>query len=214
MELKVLLACEESQTVTKAFRDLGHLAFSCDIQDCSGLYPEYHIKGDALELLKYEWDLIIAFPPCTYMSNVGAVRMFPKKGQICWDRYEKGVQARKFFESFYKSPHTHIAIENPVPMRCIGLPAYSQIIQPYMFGDPYTKKTCLWLKNLPKLESTDLITEGLTGWVSGGSKDHKGEPRRAPTTTLRDAKSRSKTFPGIAKAMAEQWSEYIIKNRA
>lgn len=146
--MRVLVACEESQEVCKAFRERGHEAYSCDIQECSGGHPEWHLKVDALELLKMKWDLVIAFPPCTYMTNAGAVRM-RIKGEINQQRFEKAMQAKKFFMAFYNAECPRIAIENPTPMKLIGLPDYTQAIQPYEHGHPYSKRTCLWLKGLP-----------------------------------------------------------------
>ena len=157
--MRVLIACEESQAVVKRYRALGHDAYSCDIEPCSGGHPEWHIMGDVTPLLKQKWDLIIAFPPCTYMTNGGAVRMYPKKGEICPDRYAKAMEAKAFFMLFYEADCPHICIENPMPMNIIGLPEKSQIVQPYQFGDPFSKKTYLWLKGLPKLEPTNILTE-------------------------------------------------------
>jgi hypothetical protein len=229
--MKILVACEESQAVTIELRILGHEAYSCDIEPCSGGHPEWHIQQDVLKvlspgdngygykkyinfttmdgtyhILKEKWDMIIAFPPCTYLSNAGAARLFPKKGQLNQERYEKGLKAKEFFMKFYNADCPKIAIENPIPTRIYGLPEYTQIIQPYEHGHPYSKKTCLWLKGLPELQPTEIITENIISWVSGGSKDHKGNPRRQSGTKFRDAKTRSKTFVGIAKAMAEQWA--------
>lgn len=146
--MKILVACEESQAVANELRRLGHEAYSCDVQDCSGGHPEYHIKGDARELLKEKWDMIVSFPPCTYMTNASAVRM-RVKGEIQPERYAKAMEAKDFFMAFYNADCPRIAIENPVPMRLIGLPPYTQIIQPYEHGHPYSKRTCLWLKGLP-----------------------------------------------------------------
>lgn len=201
--MKILIACEESQAVCIAFRQKGHEAYSCDIIDCSGGHPEWHIKADALELLKMKWDMIIAFPPCTYMTKAGAVRM-RVKGEIVPERYQKAMEAKEFFMKFYDADCPKIAIENPVPMKLIGLPPYDQIIQPYQFGHPYSKRTCLWLKGLPPLFATEIINEH-TPYVNGGCKDAKGNYRRFQGRKERDPKIRSKTFPGIAKAMAEQW---------
>ena len=219
--MRILVACEESQAVTKELRRLGHEAYSCDIQECSGGHPEWHIQGDCLRLLNgggysfvtmdgaehyiSKWDLLIAHPPCTYLSNAGAARLFPHKGELNLERYNKGLKAKEFFMSFYNASCKRICIENPIPTRIYGLPSYTQTIQPYEYGHPYSKKTCLWLKGLPPLVLTEIITENIVSWVSGGSKDGHGNPRKNQGTKFRDSKTRSKTFEGIAKAMAEQW---------
>lgn len=219
--MKVLIACEESQAVCKAFRKRGHEAYSCDIMECSGEHPEWHIKQDVLPLLngrcKFntcdgklhtisgKWDLIIAHPPCTYLSNAGSVRLYPKRGQLNQERYSKGLKAKEFFMCFYNADCDKIAIENPIPTRVYNLPPYQQIIQPFEHGHPYSKKTCLWLKGLPKIKPTKIITDNIISWVSGGSKDSNGNQRKNKGTVFRDSLTRSKTFPGIAQAMAEQW---------
>lgn len=156
MALKVLVACEESQAVCKAFRELGHEAYSCDIQECSGGHPEWHLKQDVLPLLQEKWDLIIAHPPCTYLTNGGAVRMFRREVKeyppygtfqmMNLNRLKEGMLARDFFMSFLNAPCERVAIENPVPMSFYMLPPASQIIQPYMFGDPFSKKLACGLK--------------------------------------------------------------------
>jgi hypothetical protein len=226
--MKVLVACEESQEVCKAFRALGHEAYSCDIQECSGGHPEWHIKMDVKWALNrtlgnwivfqtqdYEfhsvymkWDLIIAHPPCTYLSNAGA-RWLWAGHELNKERYEKGLRAKEFFMTFYNADCDRIAIENPVPSSVYELPKYTQIIQPYQFGHKATKKTCLWLKGLPALKPTEIVEpykgrkitlkNGVTRytcWEMDCGKPFGGESR---------AKARSKTFPGIARAMAEQW---------
>lgn len=220
--MKILVACEESQAVCKAFRAKGHEAYSCDIQDCSGGHPEWHIKGDVLPLIngntefttcdgtvheiECKWDMLIAHPPCTYLSNAGAVRLFPAKGLMSVERYKKGLEAKKFFMQFLLNANCpRIAVENPIPTKIFDLPKYTQIIQPYEHGHPYSKKTCLWLIGLPKLKPTNIVTENIVSWVSGGSKDSHGNPRRQSGTKNRDPKTKSKTFPGIASAMADQW---------
>ena len=203
--MKVLIACEESQAVCKEFRRLGHEAYSCDILPCSGGHPEWHIQGDVLGQLDKGWDLMIAFPPCTFLSNAGACRLYPKKGELNQERYNKGLEAKEFFMKFINANIPLIAVENPIQSKVFKIPKYSQIIQPYQFGHPYSKKTCLWIKNLPNLKPTSIITGNIISWVSGGSKDHKGNPRKNKGTTIRDSVTRSKTFPGIAKAMATQW---------
>lgn len=199
--MRVLVACEESQAVTIELRRLGHEAYSCDIQDCSGGHPEWHIKGDALELLKLKWDMIIAHPPCTYLSCAGAQRTFPQAGVPDPVRYAKGEDAARFFMAFWNADCPRIAIENPLPMRCFGLPRYSQVIHPYMFGDPWYKRTCIWLKGLPPLVSMTAPVEPTGYWVQRSGQRAKGF-----SGGHRDPKLRSKTFPGIARAMAEQWA--------
>ena len=186
-------------------RRRGHEAYSCDIERCSGGHPEWHIQADVLEILKMKWDMIIAFPPCTYMTNAGAVRM-RVKGKIVPERFQKAMQAKEFFMRFYNADSPKIAIENPTPMKLVGLPPYSQVIQPYMFGEPYSKRTCLWLKGLPILMATDILSD-FVPYVNGGCKDANGNYRRFQGRKERDSKTRSKTFPGIARAMAEQWTD-------
>ena len=150
--------------------------------------------------------MIIAFPPCTYLTNAGAVRM-RVKGEIVPERYAKAMEAREFFMKFINADCPKIAVENPTPMKIVDLPPYTQAIQPWQFGHPYTKRTCLWLKNLPPLEPTDIVTDGVQPYVNGGHKDAHGNYRRFKGRNERDQKTRSKTFHGIAKAMAEQWSQ-------
>lgn len=220
--MKVLVACEESQAVTKELRRLGHEAYSCDIIECSGGHPEWHIQGDALKLINgkcdfqtmdgehhniYDrWDILIAFPPCTYMSNAGACRMFPKKGQIDPERFQKAMEAKSFFMEFLNADCERIAIENPVPLSVVNLPPKTQVIQPYQFGHPFTKKTYLWLKGLPKLEPTQIVEERRP-YVCGNSEIWKKQAEKGIVYGKeKSAKHRSKTFPGIAKAMAEQWA--------
>ena len=217
--MQVLVACEESQRVCMAFREKGHEAYSCDIIDCSGGHPEWHIKQDVIPLLnghcefitcdgktheiENSWDLLIAHPPCTYLSNAGARHLW-KGHELQADRVMLGIQSRDLFMQFLWSSIPLICVENPVPSKVFCLPQYTQSIQPYMFGHPYTKKTCLWLKGLPPLKSTNIVKPVAT-WCPSGSYSHKhGEQHRGMFTTDR-AKNRAKTFPGIANAMAEQW---------
>ena len=204
VNMRVLLACEESQTVAKEFRALGHEAYSCDILPTSGDNPEWHIQGNVLNHLNDGWDIIIGFPPCTYMTNGGAVRMYPKKGQIDPERYEKAMDAKALFMAIYNAPAKHIAIENPLPMTIIGLPLRSQLIHPYQFGDPYSKKTCLWLKNLPNLVPTNVLTEYQPFINGGGNRMNRAHYKNKKFAV--GSMARSKTFPGIAKAMALQWA--------
>lgn len=209
--MKVLVACEESQAVTKELRKLGHEAYSCDIIPCSGGHPEWHIQVDALELLKIQWDMIIAHPPCTYLTNAGAVRM-RVKGEIQPERYAKAMEAKSFFMQFYNADCPRIAVENPTPMKIVGLPPYTQAIQPYQFGHPYSKRTCLWLKGLPNLVPTEIVDHH-EPYVNGGCKDARGNYRKFQGRKERDPLTRSKTFPGIARAMAEQWAGRLEDNK-
>ena len=152
------------------------------------------------------WDMIIAFPPCTYLSNAGACRLYPQKGVLNQERYQKGLEGKAFFMKFLNADCPRIAVENPVSSQIFNMPPHTQEIQPWQFGHPYSKKTRLWLKGLPKLQPTNIISENIISWVSGGSKDSKGNQRKQRGTTIRDSTTRSKTFPGIAKAMAQQWT--------
>ena len=212
--MKILVACEESQAVTKEFRKLGHEAFSCDIQECSGGHKEWHIQADAIkEAYSGKYDMMIAHPPCTFMSKAGARWMYKTAGNIDKNRLEKSLKAKQFFLKLLNAPIKYIAIENPVPLKIVGLPMHNQEIQPYYFGDPFSKKTLLWLKNLPNLihiKKIDLFNDvkthsdnyvcylpSNTGGAKRGQKSTKGYSK--------NSKQHSKTFPGIAKAMAEQW---------
>lgn len=218
--MKVLVACEESQEVCKAFRARGHEAYSCDIQEPSGGHPEWHICGDVLPLLNGncefvtmddvmhridgKWELLIAHPPCTYLSNAGA-RWLYAGGELNAERYRKGLEGKKFFMAMLNADCPRIAVENPIPSSIYDLPQYTQIIQPYQFGEPWSKKTCLWLNGLEPLQPTNIV-EDYKPYCSSGSysgthnSKYKGASRKGGS-----AKSRSKTFHGIAKAMAEQW---------
>jgi hypothetical protein len=204
--MKILIACEESQTVCKAFRKLGHEAFSCDIQDSSGGHPEWHIKGDAIaEAYSGKYDLMIAHPPCTYMSKAGARWMYPTAGVISNERLKLAMEAKQFFMKLLNAPIQFIAVENPLPLKIVQLPEPSMIVQPYQYGDPFSKKTLLWLKNLPDLIPTNILTEyrtylpSNTGGKSRGQSYAKG--------AVNGSKNYSKTFKGIAEAMANQWGQ-------
>lgn len=205
--MNVLIACEESQRVCIEFRKKGHLAFSCDIEECSGGHPEWHTQGDVLPLLKNpdidgwyfctmdnvthhieKWDLIIAFPPCTHLAVSGA-RYFEQKRKD--GRQQQGID---FFMEFVKADCEKIAIENPIGIMSTHYRKPDQIIQPWMFGHGETKATCLWLKNLPKLEPTNIVD---------GREQHIWRMPPGPER----AKERSKTYYGIAKAMADQWGQ-------
>lgn len=217
--MNVLVACEESQRVCVAFREKGHNAFSCDIIDCSGGHPEWHIKQDVLPLLNGrcefttcdgklhtisgKWDLIIAHPPCTYLSNAAACRLYPKKGQLNNERYQKGLKAKEFFLKILSSDCEKIAVENPVQSKIFNMPKYTQEIQPYQFGHPVSKRTRLWLKNLPFLVPTNIVDCKSTFLPSNTSRKIKSS--YGVCNRGSDSINRSKTFPGIAAAMAEQW---------
>ena len=141
--MRILVACEESQRVTIELRKLGHEAYSCDIEPCSGGHPEWHLQQDVTPLLEQKWDMIIAFPPCTYLSNAGARHLW-KNHELNQERYEKGLKAKEFFMMFYNADCERIAIENPTPSRIYELPEKTQVIQPWQFGRPVSKKTQLW----------------------------------------------------------------------
>lgn len=224
--MKVLVACEESQAVTKEFRALGHEAYSCDIIECSGGHPEWHIQMDVLKILNpvddgvmkaicfstmddeihivEKWDMIVAFPPCTYLTNAGARHLY-KGGVLNQERYKKGIEAKNFFMMFYNADCERIAIENPTPSRIFELPEKTQVVQPYQFGHPFTKRTQLWLKGLEPLKPTEIVVPERTWCPSGSYSKKHGEKHRGMFTKDR-AKNRSKTFPGFAKAMADQWT--------
>lgn len=224
--MKVLVACEESQEVCKAFRALGHEAYSCDIEPCSGGHPEWHLQCDALEAISArdiitsdmrihhipEWDLLIAHPPCTYLSNV-ATRSFSLKctpaDKVC-ARWKLRGEAAVFFMRLILAPVEKIAVENPVGFMNTAYRKADQIIEPYMFSDGeddkenfVTKRTCLWLKNLPKLEPTYHGHKPDNAAIFGVMSS--GKARIWEDSFTRSGKIRSKTFPGIARAMAEQW---------
>lgn len=206
--LKVLIVCEESQTVCCAFRELGHEAFSNDLIECSGGRPEWHLKMDCFEAIKSDyWDLLIGHPPCTYMSKAGARWMYLTAGNVNKERYGRAMEARKLFILLMDAPVKHICIENPTPLKIVDLPKQTQIIQPYEYGHEYSKRTLLWLKNLPKLKPTDIKNEYKPYLPSNTGGKKKGQQYHY--TTISQTES-SKTFPGIAAAMASQWSEYII----
>lgn len=208
-DINVLVCCEESQRVCLSFRNLGFNAFSCDLQKCSGGFPEFHFQRDCFEILKSpgtsgtlltsagtlvnisKWHLVIAHPPCTYLSKAGAFCLTQSRCKD--DRIAQGFVAKTFFMKFLYLDVPHICVENPVPQRKFCLPPFTQIIQPFYFGDNFTKATCLWLKGLPILFAESLYFDS-ESWC----KIH------------RSPKIRSKTFPGIANAMANQWGNFLI----
>lgn len=219
MKGRVLVACEESQEVCKAFRSKSIEAYSCDILSCSGGHPEWHIMGDVMDVLEGtclfktsdgvehvqlgSWDMIVAFPPCTYVTKASAVRMWVK-GELQEERYRKALEAKEFFLRILNAPSDRIAIENPTPLKIVGLPPYTQVIQPYQYGHPYSKRTCLWLKGLPDLVPTHIL-DRYEPYINGGYKNKDGTYRKFQGRKERDPIVRSKTFPGVAAAMADQW---------
>lgn len=216
--MKVLVACEESQRVCIAFREKGHESYSCDIKNCSGGHPEWHIKGDALSLLNPfpgfyfntfdgclhfvdKWDLIIAHPPCTYLTPAGASNIPAHP-----ERIQQGFAAADFFMNFINADCDRICVENPPPMKMFNLPRYSQIVRPYMFGERNNKPIALWLKGLPFLVATDLVEpdNDMVVWFNKNGL-RKSCSRWYNTNTSNHSAHRSKTFIGFAKAMASQW---------
>lgn len=205
--MRVLVGCEESQAVCKAFRLKGHEAYSCDIQECSGGRPEWHIQGDLLEVINEGWDLMIAHPPCTYLSYAGTAH---------WNspgRLRKRLDALEFFGRLWGAPIPRICLENPKGCASPTIAKYSQEIQPYYFGDADMKTTWLWLKNLPALQYK--MKDDLFGMATAVDKpepifvDYTGKKRyftdAVSGSTKKTSLTRSKTFQGIANAMAEQW---------
>ncbi len=234
--LNVLIACEESQRVCTEFRRLGHNAYSCDIVDCSGGHPEWHIKQDVIPLLNGrctfktcdgavhkidgKWDLIIAHPPCTYLSNAGTQCFSPKikSYKEIYERMQMRSDAAIFFLKILLADCERIAVENPVGYMNTHYFPPNQIINPYEFcknkaDDDYViKKTCLWLKGLPNLQRTNDFDKPTVNKYERENQQYAKYKYESWTEKTSGQKNRSKTFPGIAKAMAEQWSEYILNN--
>jgi hypothetical protein len=213
MSMRVLVACEESQAITKEFRNLGVEAYSCDLLPCSGGNPEWHIQGDAIEeAYSGKYDMMVAHPPCTYLAVSGARWLYNKDGTKNEERYKNQAEALDFVQQLMDAPIEHIAIENPISVISSHIRKPDQIVHPYMFGDKASKSTCLWLKNLPKLEPTNIVEKG--EFIEFTSK--KGVKKRQPRwyyEALRNAKTpeerrtlRSKTFQGMADAISKQWS--------
>lgn len=199
--MRILVGCEESQEVTKALRELGFEAFSCDLQECSGGKPEWHLQMDVFEAIKLGWDMAIFFPTCTYLT-ISANKWYkdqpPRKSGtlVGQERRDARIEAIDFFMRLYNCEIPKVAIENPIGVMSSEFRKPDQVLQPWMFGHGETKATCLWLKGLPKLIPTNIV---------------EGRVQRLhllPKTKNR-AKLRSKTYPGIAKAMAEQWGTFI-----
>lgn len=203
---RVLVACEESQAVTKEFRKLGIEAYSCDIEPCSGGHPEWHIQQDVVPLLKESWDMIVAFPPCTHLAVSGAAWFKQKRED---GRQQQGID---FFMQFINADCSKVVVENPVGVMSTIYRKPDQIIHPYYFGEPFQKPTCLWLKNVPKLvydkykaeETKKELQWYTTKTGRRGALWNYGLPPSKDRSKIR-----SKTFLGIAKAMAEQWSSLL-----
>ena len=200
--MKALIACEESQAVCKEFRRLGHEAYSCDTQECSGGHPEWHIKGDVLEQLDKGWDIMLAFPPCTHLAVSGAA-WFEEK--IKDGRQQEGID---FFMRLVSAQIPRKAIENPIGIMSNIYRKPDQIIHPFYFGDPESKATCLWLDGLTSLQhfpQDDLFNQKT--WVEPEYIISSKGVKHSPIHWMGggNGKERSKTFPGIAKAMADQW---------
>jgi hypothetical protein len=211
--MKILVACEESQAITKELRALGHEAFSCDILPCSGGHPEWHFQQDVFDVIEQGWDMMIAHPPCTYLAVSGARWLYNKDGSKNEERWRNQAEALQFVQRLMDAPIDKIAIENPVSVISSHIRKPDQIVHPWMFGDKASKSTCFWLKNLPKLEPTDIVEKG--EFIEFISK--KGIKKRQPKwyfDALKEAKTpaerrtlRSKTFKGMAQAIAKQWTK-------
>lgn len=220
--MKILVACEESQTVTLELRKLGHEAYSCDIEQTSGMHREWHIVHDVLPLLNGKcefvtadgerhgitgrWDMILAFPPCTKTTNAGARHLWAH-GELNVPRYYEGLCGKALFMAIWACECEKIAIENPTPSKIFDYPKPSQAIQPYQFGHNATKRTCLWLKNLPLLQPQNEVERPVyREFVQKNGKVRRTCWEMEHPGNKEQARNRSKTFPGIAKAMAEQWA--------
>ena len=199
--MKVLIACEFSGTVRDAFLRKGHDAISCDILPTES--PGPHYQGDVMDIIKDGFDLMIAHPPCIYLSNAGACRLYPKKGQIDIERYKKGIEAKSFFMKLLNAKILKIAVENPVHSTIFDMPKHTQQIEPWQFGHPVTKKTRLWLKGLSYLFPTNIVQPTAPYCPSGTGR--KIRSKYGAAIRGNDRKNRSKFFTGIANAMADQW---------
>lgn len=208
--MAVLVACEESQAVTIEFRKLGVEAYSCDLLECSGGFPEWHLQTDVTQLLNDSWDAILAFPPCTYLTVTGN-RWFnvEKYGYKAIERERLRENAKQFFMQFANADCKYTAIENPIGVMSTAYRKPDQIIQPYMFGDKERKSTCLWLKNLPCLQPTNIVKPDIYTFKNGKGTDPKWHIDSLKLPPSERARVRSKTFPGIAHAMATQWAGVI-----
>ena len=210
-DIYILVACEESQAIANEFRKRGFQAYSCDIEPCSGGHPEYHLQGDALEvILERDWDCIIAHPPCTHLCASGA-RWFNNPATPNKPMQQK--KAISFFLAFTDLKCEHVAIENPIGIMSRIYRKPNQIVQPYWFGDHARKSTCWWLKGLPNLVADNLVDEGESfTWGDGKNRQPKWYRDAWNLPPKERAKMRSKTFPGMARAIAEQWGNYLKEN--
>jgi site-specific DNA-cytosine methylase len=199
--VRILLACEESQAVTREFRKLGHEAYSCDILPTSGNNPEWHIQGDVKYVLDDDWDMVIAFPPCTHLASSGAAWFEAKRAD---GRQQAAID---FFLLFANCKAAKVVIENPVGIMSSHHRKPDQIIQPWQFGDSYSKRTCLWLKGVQPLTHTDVVDPGEMITYESGRTMPKWYADAWRLSKQQRSIMRSKTFPGIAKAMAEQWGK-------
>lgn len=210
--MRILVACEESQAITKELRKLGHEAFSCDLLPCSGGHPEWHYQQDVFEVIDKGWDMMVAHPPCTFLAVSGARWLYNKDGSKNKERWENQAKALDFVQKLMDAPIEKIAIENPVSVISSNIRKPDQIVQPWMFGDKAQKSTCLWLKNLPLLEPTDIVEKGeFVEFIS--KKGVKKKQAKWYFDALKNAKTteerrtlRSKTFKGMAEAIAKQWT--------
>ncbi len=205
---RVLIACEESQTVCIEFRKLGHEAYSCDLLPCSGGHPEWHIQGNVLEILNQKWDLIIAHPPCTYLTITGNKWMKPEFKDRFPNRQQQRLDAIDFFMKLANTDCERIAIENPVGIMSTAWRKADQYVHPYHFGDPHSKRTGLWLKGLPKLVPTNIVEPEMYIYKDG-RRDPMWHVESLKLPPAERQRVRSKTFPGFAAQMAIQWSKTL-----
>ena len=203
--MKVLIACEFSGIVRSAFEKKGHDSWSCDLEP-SKLVGN-HIQDNVLNHLNKGWDLMIAHPPCTYLSNVG-VRWLYKNGKLDKDRFYKGIKAKEFFFKLLNAKIPKICVENPKPMKIFNLPKNSTYVEPYEFGHPFSKRTYLWLKNLPPLMSTNIIGKHETFLPSNTGGKKRGQKHNIKNVPKNYNKEHSKFWTGIAEAMADQWGNF------
>lgn len=199
--MKVLVACEYSGVVRDAFISQGHDAMSCDILPTDS--PGPHYQGDVRDIINDGWDMMIAFPPCTFLSKAGARWLYKTKGVIDEVRHGQGLEAREFFMEMLEADIPLIAVENPTPLRVFDLPQHTQVVQPYEHGHPFSKRTLLWLKGLPELQPTNVISDYGVYLPSNTGGAKRGQS--STYTKIMTSKDRSKTFAGIAQAMANQW---------